>query len=146
MDFQRSVRQLPHPVEESRPRLPDRRRIATHPSKEDAVRTAGTSTRRIYLFVLHGIGIHRRAKSDQGKHPHLVRRQTMDHDAPAQDADTGKYTAIESTSNAFGEIRRNAARRSSAACAEQSETQLVSERNCRPVRHREEHYLPHRKT
>ena len=62
-----TVRQLPHSVEESRLRLPDRRRIATHPSKEDAVYTAGTGTRRIYLFVFHGISIHRRAKSDQGK-------------------------------------------------------------------------------
>ena len=68
-----TVRQLPHPVEESRPRLPDRRRIATHPSKEDAVYTAGTGTRRIHLFVLHGIGLYRRAESDQREYSHLVR-------------------------------------------------------------------------
>lgn len=43
MDLQRSVRQLSNPLEESRPRLSDRRRTATHSSKEDAVRTAGTS-------------------------------------------------------------------------------------------------------
>lgn len=97
MDLQRSVRQLSNPLEESRPRLSDRRRTATHPAKEDAVRTAGTSARRVYLFVLYGIGIHRRAKSDQGKHPHLVRRQAMDYDAQTQDADAGKRTAAEST-------------------------------------------------
>ena len=51
-----TVRQLPNPVEESRPRLSDRRRTATHPSKEDAVRTAGTGTRRFYLFVGHRTG------------------------------------------------------------------------------------------
>ncbi len=51
-----TVRQLPHPLEASRPRLSDRRRTATHPSKEDAVRTAGTGTRRFYLFVGHRTG------------------------------------------------------------------------------------------
>jgi hypothetical protein len=51
-----TVRQLPHPLEASRSRLPDRRRTATHPSKEDAVRTAGTGTRRFYLFVGHRTG------------------------------------------------------------------------------------------
>lgn len=81
MDIPRSVRQLPHPIEESRPRLSDRRRATTHPAKEDAVRTTGTSARCIYLFVLYGIGLYRCAESDQRKHPHLVRRQAVDHDA-----------------------------------------------------------------
>lgn len=97
MDIQRSVRQLSNPFEESRPRLSDRRRTATHSSKEDAVRTAGTSARRVYLRVLYGIGLYRRAESDQREYPHLVRWQAMDYDAPPQDADAGKRSAAEST-------------------------------------------------
>lgn len=140
---ERSAGRLQAPFREGGQRLPDRRRAGSPREQGIHHEMARSHPRPLSVHLLYRLGLYRPQTFIRRYAPPMARRQPVDRYQTAEDRCTRACTPARRSHTIDREIRRYGQRRLTFPRPVESEGQLLPERDCKRVRHRQGFDIPH---